>query len=204
MKHKYILFIIWSTMIVLSLLSVGCSPKIINSNDLHQLQIGSPLSGLNPKIFAIKEFVDVRGTPPQLVGKGQGMGGDGLNIDKPVATVITTAIIKEFERNGHKVLFYPTQSKTDFTINGTIYKFSFINRIGYIENEGIANVAIKLTATSTHDSNKVLVRKYEGEDSYDRSIFRPIKTYTEILNQALLNMIRDMSMDQELLKFLNN
>jgi uncharacterized lipoprotein YajG len=192
-----------SIVIALSLLLGGCS-RNIKSDAFHQLQVGSPLSELKKKDFAIKEFVDVRGMPPQRVGRGQG-GFNEMTIDQPVATVITSAIKKEFERNGHNTLLYSPESKSDFIIEGTVYRFLLINKFGVFGPvEYVCNVAVKFTVIPTFDANKMFVRKYEGEYSLFSSWVVSNATFTEMFDQALLAMIKNMSTDQELFNYLNN
>jgi len=189
-----------SIVIALSLLLGGCS-RNIKSDAFHQLQVGSPLSELKQKTFAIKEFVDVRDMGTHHIGKGV-KEFEKMTIDQPVSKVITTEISKEFERNGHKTLLYSSESKADFIIEGTVYKFLLLFKTGFPENEFSSNVAVKITIFPTSDGNKVFVRKYEGEYSVVRLPFISTATLTEILEQALLNMIKDMSTDQELFSFL--
>ena len=136
MKPKCIYFFRSAILVVLSLLLVGCS-KNIKSNEMNQLQVGSPLSELSPKTFAIKEFVDVRGIDPQLIGPR-------IHVDQPVSKIITTAISKEFERNGHRVLLYSSESKADYIIDGTIYKFFIKGGLSGMGVEYIGNVAVKI------------------------------------------------------------
>jgi len=55
-KPKCIYFFRSAILVVLSLLLVGCS-KNIKSNEMNQLQVGSPLSELSPKTFAINRVM---------------------------------------------------------------------------------------------------------------------------------------------------
>ena len=193
MKQNCIYSFRCAFLIVLSLLLVGCS-KYIRSDALHQLQVGSPLSELSPLTFAIKEFVDVRGIDPQLIGPR-------IHVDQPVSKIITTAISKEFERNGHKVLLYSSESKAGYIIEGTIYKFFINGGLSGMGVEYIGNVAVKISISSASHS-KVFVKKYEGEHSQIMKLHPSTATLTEILDQTQIRMIRDMSVDQELLTFL--
>ena len=161
---------------------------------MNQLQVGSPLSELSPKTFAIKEFVDVRGIDPQLIGPR-------IHVDQPVSKIITTAISKEFERNGHRVLLYSSESKADYIIDGTIYKFFIKGGLSGMGVEYIGNVAVKISISSDSYS-KVFVKKYEGEFSQIMKFHPSTATLTEILDRTQTGMIKDMSTDQELFSFL--
>lgn len=199
MKLTCMKLVRYSYIVALFILLSGCAGTI-KSDNFHQLQTGSPLSEVSKKIFVIKEFSDARGTDRHYVGRGVGLYS--LSMDQPVAKVITMAISKELERNGHKTLLYPVQENADFIIVGTIYKFSLSMKRIFNAGEYIGDVGVRISTISASDSSKILVRKYEGEYRLIRTIVPSPETCMEILEQALLKMIRDMSVDQELLVFL--
>lgn len=175
----------------------GCVTTI-KTKDIQQLQTGSPLKSINPKIFAFKEFKDIRGTEPSLVSK---LGGRDVILDMPAATVVATAIKRELERNGHTCVMDTPESKANFVIEGVVFKYWFAlnNKVLFVKGTG--NVAVKLTISAISDNKKVLTKSYEGE--YQLSSGRPLKYICkETLNQALLAMIKEISTDPELIAFL--
>jgi hypothetical protein len=181
----------------------GCA-HTIRSADIPLLQTGSPLKGIKPKTFAFKEFRDARVIGSLWVGE---IGALKQKIDQPVAVVVGMAIRKELERNGHICIDYSPQSKSDFIIEGTVFKYWF-----YVERGGTAsvltsrfvgNVAVKLTVSNTSPDKGVLIKSYEGESLTDIFMAHPRgKAALVTLSQAQLAMVKEISTDSELIEFL--
>lgn len=185
------------SVMTLLLLSVGCS-SVVKSDNLGELQIGSPLRSITSKTFAFKEFSDIRGGSQSVVGD---CGIVSITLDQPAAKVVESAIRKELERNGHKSVMVSSNAKPDFIVEGTVYKFAFtLIKSGALRFN--SKVAVKLTFTSALDDKKALQRKYEGEYQISRTFVAPADTCLEIYSQALSGMLKDMSTDEELIAFL--
>ena len=179
----------------------GCVTTI-KTKDIQQLQTGSPLKSINPKIFAFKEFKDIRGTEPSLVWK---LGGRDVILDMPAATVVATAIKRELERNGHTCVMDTPESKANFVIEGAVYKYLLRADSGFFTTKIIGNVAVKLTVSAVSDVKKVLTKSYEGEYYLSSNNSNPVPTlnsWVAISNQALLEMVKEISTDSELIEFL--
>lgn len=167
--------------VTVSVMFVGCTHIILKSSEIPILQTGSPLRGVSPKIFAFKDFRDVRGRDPYFMHPGH-------KLEQPAATVVAIAIRKELERNGHTCIVYSAQSKSDFIIEGSVYKFGVW--------EG-ATVAVKLTVTPVPPKEGFLTNTYEGGAPWRIGV-----SETKHLKQALLAMVKEMSTDPELIAFL--
>ena len=160
----------------------------MKSSEISVLHSGSPLKGLSPKIFAFKDFRDDRGkdADPYLVAVN---GIHKYRLGEPKTTFAVAAIRKELERNGHTCIMYSPQSKSDFIIEGSLYKFGV-----YSDPRYPLTVAVKLTVIPAPPKEELLTKTYEGES--DAPIFK------ECLNQALLAMVKEMSTDTDLIAFL--
>jgi hypothetical protein len=186
------------TIIAISFILVGCTYTVKSVDLLPQMQAGSPLKSLSPRTFAFKEFRDTRGvTDPLLLLKA----GAELKLDQPPAIIVATAIKRELERNGHRCIDYSPQSKADFIVEGTVYKYWYGFYTGFFTNTHTVNAGVKLTVGPVSDDKRVLTKNYEGE--YVLSDGRhPRVVGKDALSQALLAMIKEISTDSELIEFI--
>ena len=187
----------FAAVMAIPIMLAGCT-QTIRSAAIPLLQTGSPLKGIKPKTFAFKEFKDIRGTEPSLVSRD---GGFDIILDMPAVTVVATAIKRELERNGHTCVMDTPESKANFVIEGAVYKYWFTFNHSVFSVKGTGNVAVKLTISAVSPNRGVLAKNYEGE--YNLTSGRPPKYICEeILNQALLAMIKEISTDPELIAFI--
>jgi hypothetical protein len=179
----------------------GCTiHKTIKSTDIiPQLQTGSPLKSISPKVFLFKEFKDIRGNDPFFVMK---IDFNETKLDQTASSVIIRAIAGEFERNGHKCIMGKQPSKSDFIIEGTVYKFGLLIGSGVSGVKMTGNVALKLTISSASGEVRVLTKNYEGEYYFSSAMGVPYWKWKDILKQATHDMIKEISTDSELLEFL--
>jgi len=189
--------------IAIFLMLAGCAKTIvIKSADIPQLQTGSPLKSVKPKIFSFKGFKDIRGTDSYVMVRSGNYFP--IALDRPAAAVTSMAIRKELERNGHKCVSNYTGSKSDLIIEGVVYSFGIIEDV--IGPKSVTgNVVVKLTITPSFDSKRVFAKWYEGSYMLHSKGFMsniPRKEYENILIKALLGMLRDMSTDPELVEFI--
>jgi hypothetical protein len=167
----------------------GCTTPY-TSRDIPPRQVGSPLKGVPPRTFVLKEFKDTRGVEPHLFGGGA--------MDVPVATIVRTAVGKELERNGHVCLSGEAQQAADYTIEGTVYKYWLsISAPPFGPNKGTANVGVKLTLVGTGSHEGLLTKTYEGSSL--RRALQP-KHFAHLMNQALLNMLEELTYDQQFIE----
>ena len=188
------------TLIAISLIFAGCTHTVKSAELLPQMQAGSPLKSVSPKTFAFKDFKDARGiTDPLLFKTKDGPGEHKL--DQPPAVILAIAIKKELERNGHMCIDYSPESKADFIIEGNVYKYwhSFVQ--GLWSGTHTGKVAVKLTVSSVSDNNRVLTKNYQGEYVLN-SGRAPIWVTREVLGQAFLAMLKEISTDSELIEFI--
>jgi len=178
---------------------MGCTRTYTMKKDemISILQTGSPLKGIAPKTFAFKEFRNARGRgmdDPYLVLR---FGVEKFVLEQPTTAVVAMAIRKELERNGHTCITYSPQSKSDFLVEGSLYKYEILLNIG-----AYAEVGANITVSSASAENRLLTKTYEGD-------YRMVKSggigggkWKTLLNQALLAMLKELSTDPDLVAFL--
>ena len=175
----------------------GCINHTIISQDIYHLQTGSPLRGVSQKTFVFKEFKDARDKSTLLVGK---FGLHKFLLDEPATTVVAMAIKKELERNGHRCITDSAIAKDgDFIVEGTVYEYSLKLIPGFYVNKLCSKVVVKLTIRSATDK---FSKTYQGEYSISSGTGYSVTTGFDIINQAFLKILKDISIDSDLVEFL--
>jgi uncharacterized lipoprotein YajG len=192
----------------------GCGmTHTIKTSDIPLLQTGSPLKGVKSRTFAFKNFKDGRGVGSHLVFARWDQRSPVIveerimTLDQPVAVVVAKAIRDELERNGHKGFQYSSEKNQDFIVEGSIYKFWLSTDHSLLSEKATGDVAVKLTITNTLDERLVLIKRYEGEYSLSGGFIgkedtATLKEHENILIKALLGMLREISIDPELVEFI--
>ena len=116
--------------------------------------------------------------------------------DLPPVLLVAQKIRTEFERNGHICADASSQEKADFTVDGTVYKFSIRPRMGFFSASNTGNIAVKLTLNRLSDS-QIFIKSFEGEYTLEGN-----QHFYVALGQALSVMIKDISTDAELVEFI--
>jgi hypothetical protein len=172
---------------------------MIKTSDMPGLQAGSPLKSIGSKTFMINEFKDIslRISDDPLVIKKAGV--HTWKLEQPPETVVASVVRKELERNGHKCIAPSSAKKADYIIDGTIFKFypTFLPQAFSIRY--ISEIAVKLTVSRIPASSGVFVKQYQG--TYDAEEGH-VAYLTKPVQQTLLNMIKEISTDQDLIEFL--
>lgn len=170
--------------------------RVVRTSDIPPLQTGSPLSGIHSKIFAFKEFEDIRETrDPRLMMVGP---GNKYVLEEPPATLTARKVRDELQRNGHVCINYTPHAKADFIVEGSVYKYSVSRAVGYIAQAFVGYAAVKLTIRRVPSDTGVMVKSYEGKYTAD-SISH--SGWSIALTQATLAMIKEISTDTELVDF---
>jgi hypothetical protein len=200
-KQPYCILVL-ATLSMSTVVLSGCT-HIITTTDIPALQSGSPLRSIESKTFLINEFTDIRkiSGDPRIIKKD---AGHTFRYDQPPATAVASAVRKELERNGHKTVETSAPTRSDYVIDGAVFKFSTITVGRMFSVTSISTIAVKLTLSRVPNSKGVFVKAYQG--IYDSkgapNIANPLSLETMVLHQALTNMIKDISTDQELIEFL--
>lgn len=178
----------------------GCTHTVKTSafSDLHA---GSPLSSVKPHVFAFNEFKDIRvrvdGDPSVFTRNA----GHVFKLDQPPASMVASALQRELKRNGHACVLFSPQVKSDFIVDGTIFKFAVSSRPRMFHVEHRSMIAVKVSVSRVPASNGVFVKAYQGE--YESKEGSGVENLGKNIQQSLLTMIKEISTDQELIEFLN-
>jgi hypothetical protein len=150
-------------------------------------------------MFAFKEFKDTRmTTDPLFLVRSISLAE--VKLDQPPSTVVSMAIRKEFERNGHRCIDYSPQSKADFVVEGTVFTYWLGLETEFSISTATGNVGVKLRVSSVPNDKLFFMRNYEGV--FSRKILTDY-ALKGILFQAQLAMIRQISSDPKMIEFLN-
>lgn len=178
----------------------GCGQVPIKMRQIPELKGGSPLSGIEPVTFVFNDFIDEVG---EIVGFVGGFKNPVV-IDKKVTHIVVQTITSELKRNGHKILGRNNVDKTDFIIDGNVKQY-FVESQARVKVEYTANVKVNITVSKALSHEKILSQTYSGV--YKESKIWPplaIEEYlVEMLNRALLNMVKDFTTDPDFLNILN-
>ena len=190
-------------------LITGCGPTIhiIKCSEIKELQTGSPLKSVSPKIFAFRGITD------DNVGEGddyiiaRSKDGTTLAFDQSMSALVIMLIKKELERNGHKWVQDLSTSNADFIIKGTINKFKLTTNTNANNTKATADVAVELTISSMSDDKRVLTKKYKGQYALSANYMGiteadAAKECENIIIRALMMMVGELSTDQELVDFI--
>ena len=179
------------------LLLSGCSVTL-RSADVPLVQAGSPLQDLQPKTFLFNPFVDTRGSDPILI---HSIGGKKLVTDRPAAEVAQETIMRELRRVGHTCITDPSSKPYDYVVDGTLYRFGVTQNMGMWEIDIKALAGVKLTFKRSGNEKAYYANTYEGQSEFSHHTVPPSK-WAEVMNDALAKMAREMSVDANLKRFL--
>lgn len=210
MKYKGGYSFIYTILFFIVLLLQGCT-RVLVMEPIPNLEGGSPLSEIEPVTFIInglegdwtKKCVKVdpnSGVPETVVA---------FRIDKVVIhnkpeDLVVQAIRNELIRNGHKVLDSKYQDKANIIIDVVVEQYwtdmrDLMFRGALYE----ANVKAQITVREPLISDYILRKSYKGNSSHNPFIAKPL--YGEVkavLNEALLEMVKDFTFDPDFLNIL--
>lgn len=195
-QNSYKICYLFVLIMVVFLLS-ACT-KLLKISKVPPLQSGSPLSGIDSKTFAFKEFEDIRKIKdPRLIIRLP--CGKHMLEDHP-ATLIAGKIKDELQRNGHVCIKYEPHAKADFIVEGSIdkYQVEFIH-VGNMAVTYAGHAVIKLTIRKIPPETGVFVKSYQGKYQVSTCSDKGVRI---ALVQSTLIMIKEISTDMELIDFI--
>jgi len=198
MKHKMTLLIL----LLLTTSAIQSCSGDIKMDKIPELQSGSPLSGIKPLIFAVTHFKNAAGDEG-IIGKPGGVWPD-FKTDRPVDDIVRQAIINELIRNGHEVLSPESASKASVIIDGTVRQYwawHKMAKIPHFHGHVLGHVNVDITVRFS-DSGTILTKTYNGTSDLETQGFTK-RNCESALNEALLRMLKDFTMDPDLLDGLN-
>lgn len=210
LTKKFNGYIIWIIFFFTSFLLQGCT-RVLVMDPLPELQGGSPLSEIEPITFKIngldgewtKKFVKVNpdsGVPETLVA----FRIDKVIIHKKPEDLVVQAIGNELKRNGHRILDTKAHDTADIFIDVVIEQYW--TEIRDLMFRGVlyeANVKAQIAVREGLNSEYVLRKSYKGTAKHNPLIGKAFyKDVRDVLNMALLDMVKDFTLDHDFLNIL--
>lgn len=201
MRHQTALFVM---IVFTSCTFSGCAPAVIMINKIPELKGGSPLGDISPLNFVIHDFVDARMIEnPHKVGYGILGFNHNVLADREAKDLVRQTIVLELKRNGHQVLEPQEKDKADVIIDGSVQEL-WVGATGLYSGEIRASTKIKITANSLK-LEKSLSKIYQGIASQNvTALFKFVNKegFERLLNDALLSMVKEFTMDPDFLEVL--
>ena len=195
MNYQKYAVIIWLS--IVSMLH-GCAAYSITTipiEEVPELKIGSPLAGIRSLTFLVNEFEDARPFKGSVILASE---RGRIELNQKVSELVTQSIANELKRNGHKVLRSNESDNADVIIKGVVRRY-------WIESKPVSLFSLRLSGTveaeisvNGQGTEKVIPKIYRGDYYIDGNSIGPL-IWRDILNQALTEMIKEFTTDEEFL-----
>lgn len=183
----------------------GCMTRTIRMGDeLPQLHGPSPLRTSKSAVFIINNFADERQDRETIGVVRDAAGESKLKVDRDVPSFITEAVANELARNEHTVLVADSARKPEIIIKGAVLEYwtEHSKTMWGFRSTGIVKARIEVIVPGT--TNQTLTKTYVGNYFLSRKLAMG-NIYTssrDVLNSALLDMVRDFSTDPDFVRLL--
>jgi hypothetical protein len=194
--------LILATLIPIVWLCLACSPAIIMINKTPELRGGNPLSEIGPLVFLVNDFVDARMIEnPRQVGYGILGFNHKILADRKAKDLVRESIVLELKRNGQTVLESAAKDVADVVLEGSVQEL-WVGATAMYSGECRAVVKTKITV-SRRSSGKSFSKVYSGIQGQEVGFkFMSKADFERLLNDALVSMVKDITMDSEFLEML--
>jgi len=158
-----------------------------------------PLSGLAPKKFDIQALTDERSDKARIGWKkdAQGIKSAGILSSRPVTDLVAEAIRSGLRQNGHAIGL-----PGDVVISGSVTRFWFEVKRGFVTVEFTGNVECDLRFTKAGTNREVYKSRYSG--TYTKKTGGGGEaTWTEVMDASLEKLVENIVFDAKLLDSLN-
>jgi hypothetical protein len=183
---------------IAGLLLASCVHEVLRTSEMSPPLSRSLLNEIPPKTFAFQEFKDIRGNENPV--RMMKLGRDTYDLEDPPATLVALWVRQELERNGHRVLPDSPAVKSDFIVQGTVYRFSVQRHVDLVSITWAAEIGVRLTISRVPADTGTLAKSYQGNHALTGVFVKGF--WKTVINQALMAMIQEMSTDPELMAFL--
>jgi uncharacterized lipoprotein YajG len=201
--------LILSGMIFLLLGCMSMGTKTIQITPVQQVVPESPLSTTSAAKIKVYNFLDARqgNLDPYLIGHSLGgkfLTGDAkaaqsVYNERPVFEIVTEAVKSEFTRNGYKIV----QENEDFSVKGRIDQFWVKTPFAMMGLTVDVVGEVTLTMEVSRPGQKVVntLGPFNGRQ-VERAMFPGPENFKRVLTGALMDAIREMSSDPNLINVL--
>jgi hypothetical protein len=185
-------------LLMIGLALAACRTVLIEAAQQPTLQTGSPLKELPPIRIHVAEFADLRGFPREFVGR---MKNFTYEIDSSVGHIVRVAVERELQRNGHLSVANTDASPAEIYLQGSVHRYLLSTEENVMLVTVTGQVGIEIVAKSASQKRDIFNKRYAGAYSMS-GMFIPYREPVKVLNEALLNMIKDFTGDREFIAFL--
>lgn len=199
MTPSFVHFSRTAGLVAILAVGAGCSVTM-NAKDVPSLQTASPLNSTRSQSFILHLFSDQQSrTSPVMLQ----VAFNKLTLEESPASLTTTAVQREFERTGHRLIQDGEQSKGDFLVEGTLTQWSLrrdiVNSLTTITGE----VEMTITVRPATGGKKLFTKRYRGYHYANGPDLLP-KVWKEVLGKAIAGSVTNMSMDRDLAAYIHS
>jgi len=160
----------------------------------EEANIIGPLSETKGISFSPPELEDARLDRARIGWKKNGFGMNTADItsEDPVDVIIESAIVDAIKDNGHLV-----EDNGRVMISGTVDRFWFETDVNAWSIEFIGDIQSTLVFVDTKTNSTIYKSTYSGNYK-EKTAAGYVKTWTEVMGNALDNFIEDVVFDEDL------
>lgn len=158
------------------------------------VNITGPISEAGVIVFSAPQLEDARLDKARIGWKknGYGMNMADITSEQPVDVIVEDAIIDAIKDNGHSVA-----EDGRVRITGTVDRFWFDTDINFWSVEFIGDVQCTLDFIDSATNTSIYHSSYSG--NYKKKTGAGyVKTWTEVMSQAIDKLIEDIVFDEDL------
>jgi len=158
------------------------------------VDITGPISEAGAIAFSAPQLKDARLDKARIGWKknGYGMNTADITSEQPVDVIVTDAIIDAIKDNGHSL-----SEDGQVRITGTVDRFWFDTDVNFWTIEFIGDVQCTLDFIDSATNTSIYQSSYSGNYK-EKTAAGYVKTWTEVMSQAVDKLIEDIVFDEDL------
>ena len=158
------------------------------------VDITGPISEAGAIVFSAPQLNDARLDKARIGWKknGYGMNTADITSEQPVDVIVADAIIDAIKDNGHSI-----SEDGQVRIIGTVDRFWFDTDINFWSLEFIGDVQCTLDFIDSASNTSIYRSSYSGNYK-EKTAAGYVKTWTEVMSQAIDKLIEDIVFDEDL------
>jgi uncharacterized lipoprotein YajG len=158
------------------------------------VDITGPISEVGGIVFTAPQLEDARLDKARIGWKknGYGMNTADITSEQPVDVIVADAIIDAIKDNGHSI-----SEDGQVRIIGTVDRFWFDTDINFWSLEFIGDVQCTLDFIDSASNTSIYRSSYSGNYK-EKTAAGYVKTWTEVMSQAIDKLIEDIVFDEDL------
>jgi len=188
---KKVLSILFAAAVIQGCAFTPAELQVAHNEDAN---IVGPISEVKPMIFAAPVIEDNRTDKERIGWKKNGYGQHTADITTttPVNGIVSAAISDALQDNGHAL-----EDNGKYIITGTVDTFWFESDVNFWTVDFSGDLQCTFTVTDSATNEVIYTSPYSG--TFKKSVGGGLeKTWTEVMNQAVDNLVEDFVFDEEL------